>query len=370
MKYFILGILLFIGLPAFSQMAEKLNIAHVTLDPVRPARYARSCQDTEGNVYVMGLFKVSQLEDGELITRAQYDPVFPPTALNEAIMNTFYSCPGFFMALNNRLAHESDSVYTTKMWRSDDDLKSIQETKASFIIPEAGKVDFGEPDEWAGLICHRSVIRISDGSLLATMYGNFENDTIVPTNPQSKIETKYKLRAFVVRSTDMGKTWRYLSTVAVPDSKILDNTEGFNEWTMIQLENGKLLGVIRTSHFSPFVISYSTDEGRSWSLPVSNPELGPAGCDPYLLKLTDGRIALSYGEMVQPEHIKDFPRKIDHRRRCRLAISKTPDAEHWEVYDITGYENRSAYSTIFQLQADLLLYQTDLELYKINIPQP
>lgn len=80
MKLFLLGVLLFFGLPVFSQIAEKIDIAQVTLDPMRPARYARSFQDLEGNVHVMGLFKVSQTENGEIITRAQYEPVFPPTA--------------------------------------------------------------------------------------------------------------------------------------------------------------------------------------------------------------------------------------------------------------------------------------------------
>ena len=57
---------------------------------------------------------------------------------------------------------------------------------------------------------HRRILEAQDGSLLAAMYGNFEQDTIVPTNPRSKSETKYKARAFVVRSTDSGLTWRYL----------------------------------------------------------------------------------------------------------------------------------------------------------------
>ena len=213
----IIILLLFRSLNLFSQeygtdsnsFTQSIQIAPVVLDNVRPARYARSFQDINGNVHIMGLFKASLQDDGQLIVRAQHEPVFPPTALNEANMNTFFSEPGFFIALNNQVRHKNGATYATKMWRSDDDLKTTREGEAIFIIPEAGNVDYGSPEEWSGLFCHRSIIRLPDGSLLAAMYGNFENDTIVPTNPQSKSETKYKLRAFVVRSTDKGETWRY-----------------------------------------------------------------------------------------------------------------------------------------------------------------
>ena len=358
---------------AFAQNPDDLVIAPVSLDPVRPAKYARSYQDLNGDVHVMGLFKVSQQEDGQLVTRAQYEPVFPPASLNEAIMNAFYSRPGFFIALNNKVKHVEGTIYTVKMWQSDDDLKTIRETEAKVILPEAGKVDFGEPGEWAGLVCHRAIIQLDDGSLLAAMYGNFENDTIIPTNTQSKSETKFKLRAFVVSSNDHGQTWRYRSSVAVPDHNQPDSSEGFNEWSMVQLDDGRILAAIRTGHFTPLVLSYSADQGRTWSTPVSNPELGPAGCDPYLLKLKDGRIALAYGEMVQPtvsddQYFANFLEKGDHRRRCRLAISTSPKADHWQSYNITGYGSRSAYPTIFQIQTNLILYQADLEIYEIHVP--
>ncbi len=300
MKLLIIGIWVLFVSPSTAQDNEKFNVQAISLDPVRPARYARSFRDLNGDIHVMGLFKVTLHEDGQLVTRAQYDPVFPPTSLNEAIMNTFFSKPGFFIALNNRLEHKSGETYTTKMWRSDDNLNTLEESEAIFILPEAGKIDFGSRNEWSGLFCHRAILQLSDGSLLASMYGNFENDTITPTNPQSKSETKYKLRAFAVSSTDSGRTWQYHSTLAVPVPGEFENSEGFNEWSMVLLNNGHILAVIRTGHYTPLVFCSSTDEGKTWSTPVSYSEIGPAGCDPYLLKLDDDRIALAYGEMVQP----------------------------------------------------------------------
>ncbi len=369
---FVTGCLLFL-MPSqsSSQDFERINIQQVSLDPVRPARYARSFRDMNGDIHVMGIFKVTPDNQGRFITQVQYNPVFPPTALNEAIMNTFFSKPGYFIALNNRLEFKEKNTYTTKMWLSVNNLKTLEETEATFSLPEAGNVDFGNRDEWSGLFCHRSVLQLPDGSLLASMYGNFEPDTITPVNPQSKSETKFMLRAFVVHSTDSGFTWHYRSTLAAPNTLWFENSEGFNEWSMVQLDNGHLLAVIRTGHYTPLVFCISKDLGKTWSAPVTYPETFPAGCDPCLIKLDDGRVALAFGEMVQPAGASAFEGPLenhDRRRRCRLAISKTPEADSWQVYNITGYDNRSAYPTIFQALPNTILYQSDLELYQIQIP--
>ena len=121
--------------------------------------------------------------------------------------------------------------------------------------------------EWVGLVFHRGIVDLRDGSLLAAMYGNFEHDTITPTNPRSKLESKYKLRAFTVRSTDQGLTWRYVSTVVAPDPKVVDDSEGFNEWSIVRLADGQLLGIIRTGHYTPLVASWSSDEGKRGRCP-------------------------------------------------------------------------------------------------------
>ncbi len=374
MKNVIFFLLIFLSCVSFAQKPGEVKIETVTLDLLRPARYARSFQGMDGDVYVMGLFRISVQDDGELVSRVLVDPVFSPVDFNESRMNTFYSRPGLFIALQNRLLHEKDSVYTLKMWRSDDSLKTLAEEQAKFILPEAGHVYFGKGDEWAGLFCHRSILELNDGSLIAALYGNFETDTITPTNDQSKLETRYKLRAFIARSMDDGTTWHYSSSLAVPDIHHPDQSEGYNEWSMVQLNDGRIFAVIRTGHFTPLVMCFSSDQGQSWSKPEVCTEFGPAGCDPCLLKLSDGRIALSYGEMVQPPsnaagYFENFIENGDHRRRCRLAISTSPDVKRWEVIDVTGFDNRSAYSSIFEMKPGLLLYQTDLELFAIHIPR-
>ena len=79
------------------------------------------------------------------------------------------------------------------------------------------------------------------------MFGNFEGDTITPTNPESKVQVKSKMRTFLIRSTDQGKTWLYVSTLAAPSADVVDDTEGFNEYALVRLDDGRLLAIILQS---------------------------------------------------------------------------------------------------------------------------
>ena len=144
---------------------------------------------------------------------------------------------------------------------------------------------------------------------------------------------------------------------------------------MVRLEDGRLLGVIRTGHFTPMVASWSDDEGKTWTPLQTPPGLGPGGCDPYLLKLQDGRIALAYGEMVQPpaedqdSYWKMWETDRDLRcRRCRLAISTDRTGQGWQTLDVCDYDLRSAYPTIFEVAPNVILYQSDLQLWRVEIP--
>lgn len=370
-----LAVILPEGLSAAGQgLAGGVGITPLRLDKSRPARYARSFRTPDGDIHLLGFFKVTE-RGSRVVVRKESEPPWLPTDLTEGKINTFFSRPGLFLGLMATIKPDSDGVYKGLIWRSLDNLKTLQEGKTVLVIPEAGKVDFGSPEIWAGLFFHRGVIELKDGSLLAAMYGNFEADSIRPSNPQSRLETKFKLRAFTARSTDNGSTWRYLSSVAVPDRSRPDDSEGFNEWTIARLEDGRLLGIIRTGHFTPMVAVWSSDEGRSWTAPRIPEGLGPAGADPFLLRLQNGRLALAFGEMVQPPDSVDrdqYWRNFatgNHDRRCRLALSLDRTGESWRTYDIAGYEDRSAYSTIFEVAPDTLLYQADLELWRVGLPK-
>ena len=101
------------------------------------------------------------------------------------------------------------------------------------------------------------------------MIGSFEQDNMPTTDPRSKMETPFKMRSFLVSSDDQGDTWRYLSTVAAPRAGVEDDTEGSNEWALLPLDDGRMLAVMRTGHYSPMVASWS--DGRAVKLGAHPP---------------------------------------------------------------------------------------------------
>ena len=342
----------------------------------------RSFQAPDGAIYILGPIKT--MDGGRrMVSLDESDPNLG-TSLNEMEMNSIFSRQGLFIALRNKLLCEADGRCVGKMWRSLDDFKTIREEETTVLIPEAGRVENGnrlkkpadgyanEFDEWVGLFFHRGILEMPDGSLIAAMYGNFEEDNIQPTNPRSILETKYKHRTFVVRSTDHGQTWRYLASVAVPRRDVGDDTEGYNEWSIIRLDDGRLFGVMRTGHYTSLVASWSSDDGKTWTEPVAPEGLDPGGCDPYLLKLSDGRVALAYGQLVPPPepielYWEEYEELADHRRRCRIAISEDGSGESWVATTVADYTRRWAYPTIHEVEPNVILYQTDDEVWRVEL---
>lgn len=355
-----------------SRLQTDVRVTPVPYDSgTKLRRYARSFQLPTGEVFVENRLKVSVASTGDLVAVPDSLTSIPAGIFREGADNSFLITKTLVMAVGYRIVMDSLINYSTGTWRSSGDLKAISRIASRVILPVAGRVNYGTNGEWAGLFCHRGILQLRDGTLLAAVYGNFESDSVVPANPQSKLETKFMLRAFVIRSTDQGNSWEYLSSLAVPKPGQRDDSEGYNEWSMAELADGRIMAIIRTGHFSPPVICFSKDGGSGWTEPVVNPELGPAACDPWILRLSDGRIAISYGEMKQPAGDRkvffDNFKAGDHARKCRLAISDSPEADHWQTFDITDFGNRSAYSTIYEMAPGILLYQTGNELFRINL---
>jgi hypothetical protein len=351
---------------------DTANVTALRLDQSRPGRYARSFVMPDGSINVLGIFRVSDAGRKVKLVLDSSGGVGPLEAV-ESKMNSFFSRKGLFLALYAGVKPAGDHKYVGTIWRSTDGLKTLTEERTTLILPEAGDVDFGKEGQWAGLIFHRGIVELKDGSLMAAMYGNFAEDKVKPTHGWSKMETVYKMRAFAVRSEDEGRTWRYLASVAVPSQDRPDDTEGFNEWTMTRLRDGRLLGIVRTGHFTPMVAVRSSDEGRTWTEPKVPEGLADAGCDPFLVTLADGRVALACGEMVQvphdsPEYEQGFKTRKDQRRRCLLAVADDKTGEKWRTTEVAGYDNRSAYATIFDVAPNAVVYQSDLDLWRVEIP--
>ncbi len=108
-------------------------------------------------------------------------------------------------------------------------------------------------------------------------------------------------RPLCVRTTDGGKTWKFLSWIAP------EQGEGFSIMpASVRLGDSDILATVR-DHEGPrrWIATYlSTDNGSSWEyLNDAVPDAG-IGNPPAMIRLRDGRICLLYGYRAEPYSIR------------------------------------------------------------------
>ncbi|MCX6993011.1 MAG: sialidase family protein [Kiritimatiellaeota bacterium] len=187
--------------------------------------------------------------------------------------------------------------YKTTISRTTPDGKTVTEDAKAFIPDgaESGVNDEGVSHDSAGAFDHGTILLV-DGSLLAVMYGRFRDDKVqIPT-----FDFKcYKTRCWAMRSTDQGKTWNYLSTIAYDPSIGL---ESFCEPALLKLPNGDILCFMRTGgsgwpcRYTPLYLSRSTDQGKTWSKPEP---IADRGVWPNACRSESGILAVTYGRPFQ-----------------------------------------------------------------------
>ncbi|HKB42601.1 MAG TPA: sialidase family protein, partial [Gemmataceae bacterium] len=107
-------------------------------------------------------------------------------------------------------------------------------------------------------------------------------------------------RPLCVRSTDGGKTWRFVAWIG-PEPKgyaIMPST--------IRLGERELLSAVRRREGKrSWIDAYrSLDDGKSWKLDTTPaPDLGE-GNPPSMIRLKDGRVCLTYGHRAAPYGIR------------------------------------------------------------------
>jgi len=179
----------------------------------------------------------------------------------------------------------------------------------------------------------RGIVLGRDGSLLATTYGCLHG------------ETKY--RSMLARSTDLGVTWRIVSTIAkVPAGR---TTKDMSEPTMARAADGDLVVVMRQSapinrnvcngawQGAGLVITRSSDDGATWTptrqlagvgLDVQN----VSSADPSLTRMSEGQLILSYG-----------------RPGNRILVSTDGNGKTWGNMTLTDSAVSSGYTSIVPL---------------------
>lgn len=187
---------------------------------------------------------------------------------------------------------DREGYFSTQLTRSLDNGRTAKSETTTLHVPE-GSGGTGDDGSWfEGPVADHAIVQLRDGSLLATMYGQFKTDRVpVPTMP--KKWNCFKYRTFVVRSTDRGKTWDYLATVAYDPSIGL---ESFCEADLLPLPGGDILSFLRTGgsggKFTPLYLSRSKDDGKTWSVPAP---IADRGVWPNACRMKNGVLVCTYG---------------------------------------------------------------------------
>jgi hypothetical protein len=256
---------------------------------------------------------------------------------------------------------EAGGYWIAKLWESRDNWETVQGPfDARFLLPQAkgGFDDDGNPVPEVFL--HRSLLETPNGDLLVTAYGWFEGDD----TPSTYRPTMKKFRTLLLRSTDRGRNWSLVSTVAVGPEV---GEEGFNEPVLLRLSKspraGRLIALLRTGSnktfkHCPIHQTESDDDGRTWSKPHS---LGWDNVDPDLIELGDGTLAASFGNRTLESrvHLNALPPKdigADHGNY--LAFSRDQGAS-WEPPIRINHEPSSCYTTIREIAPGKLIIVYD-----------
>ncbi len=231
---------------------------------------------------------------------------------------------GEILAIKRNSKRRPDGLFTLKVLRSTDNWKTVRQEEAAVNIPNVSYTTTGGGDLIDGFLFHHGIMKLPDGRLIGTMYGNYEGDTeLCDGYPPELGQRKY--RTVVVFSTDQGRTWGNHVHVAynlmqgrgipddhplaehLPDERIKPTTavpaitqEGFREADIIQAANGDLICVMRsggrnggtTTLFpTPLYCSRSKDMGKTWTLPY---QIADRGVCPNLVTLANGIIVCTY----------------------------------------------------------------------------
>ena len=107
-------------------------------------------------------------------------------------------------------------------------------------------------------------------------------------------------RPLCVRTTDGGQSWKFVSWIG-------DEPKGYGIMpSSIRIGGNELLSAIRCRDSTKsWIETYrSLDDGQSWKLDIiPAPDLGE-GNPPSMIRMTDGRIALTYGYRADPYSIR------------------------------------------------------------------
>jgi len=248
-------------------------------------------------------------------------------------------CPladGKIISFSGNVKPLGDGKFTVKVNYYDRRLKEIDSFKAVINLPQF--VPGIAHDYYDAPLPIRSIVEMKDGSLICTMYGRFAGDDI-PWQWNSYDQRAAKMRMFILKSTDKGRTWNYLSTAGIDTNDA--TMEGFNESVMGYIPDGRLMALMRSGdnahsgwENNTMYSVFSSDNGSTWTKPLST---GVESVAPDFCVMKSGTIACSYG-----------------RPGVKLMFS-TDSGQTWTNSISIHDERYRGYTAICEIEPDVLL---------------
>jgi len=220
-----------------------------------------------------------------------------------------------------------DGKFIVKMRRSKDNWETVENEDGIFDIPNASFTVTGSGGRVDGFLFHHGILKLPNGDLIGSMYGNYEGDKLLCAGYPTELNQR-KYRTIVVFSKDKGRTWGDHVLVAydkmlgrgIPDGhKMIGKSipesrggrtmivpaitsEGFREADLVEAPNGDLICVMRSGGRNPapgvnlfptpLYCSRSQDGGKSWTPPE---QIADRGTCPSLVTMNNGIIVCTYG---------------------------------------------------------------------------
>jgi len=267
---------------------------------------------------------------------------FPTTVAGDAHVCAQLS-DGMVLELPNNVHVLGDEEYRVPYWKSDDDGKTFLGPYDARLRLAKGSIETAPAmgRMLANVRIYRSIIELDNGDLLASMYGKFKG------------EKKY--RSFLIKSTDRGESWSYLSTIAYNPNV---GTEGFCEPAMGLLKNGEILCMMRTGSGEPLYQSRSSDHGKRWSNPVPT---SARGVDPDLFVMKSGIIACSYGRL-QPRKEIEPSISLDPKLPASMGVQimfSTDEGASWTNHTTVYAGPSTGYTGIEEMRKGELIQTFD-----------
>ena len=207
-------------------------------------------------------------------------------------------------------------LHSTFAWFKDD-FMSYEVSPVKVYMPEAvtTKQTHLPMSAWP-IFADDKMIQLPNGDLLASMQGIFKGDT--------------KGRVILCRSSDLGRTWRYYSTVSYepedPNPELPGMYIGSAEPSFTLLPNGQMLCIMRKQYshypgeYKPLYVCWSNDMGKTWTTPIpTKPHL--MNICPELAVLDNGVVACEYG---RPGFHVAFSLDNGHTWQDRVSFSDLP----------------------------------------------